>query len=105
MAIADTIVSSIEVSSSPSKHKLCLQASEYTSAIDAVKGRISTNPNPDLPQQYLQESASATPGFKQLLRRTLGDFVREDARKGIRVILSALEYDFPEGSTEATYKC
>lgn len=91
MAIADTVIPAIEVSSAPSKSRLCVQASEYMNAISAVKRGVAAEADDQLPQAYLQENASSVPGFQELLRRTLGDFVREDARKGIRVILSALE--------------
>jgi len=91
MAIADTVVPAIEVSSTPSTKSLCLQASDYATAIKTLKRRIPSETNGSLPQQYLQENASSIPGFKELLRRTIGDYVRADARKGIRVVLSALE--------------
>ena len=91
MAIADTIIPSIEVSSSLSKDKLCVQASDYTRAIETVGRGQREEEDVNLPKAYLQESASSIPAFRELLRRTLGHYVREDARKGIRVILSALE--------------
>lgn len=91
MAIADTIIPSLEVSSKLSNDGLAIQASEYTNAVEKIKNRLTTTDAPDLPARYLGENATSTPGFKELLRRTLGDYVREDARKGIRVILSALK--------------
>ena len=91
MAIADTIVPSIEVSSALSKHILCIQASEYASAIEDIKSGKQTEVEANASQEYLHESASSVPGFKELLQRTLGDYLREDSRKGIRVVLSALE--------------
>jgi hypothetical protein len=91
MAIADTVVPTIEVSSTPSTKSLSLQASEYTTAVEAIKKRVPAGTDDELPQAYLRENASSIPGFKELLRRTIGHYVREDAKKGIRVILSALE--------------
>ena len=91
MAIADTIVPGIEVSSTPSKHNLCVQASEYASAVEIIKRGIRADTCADLPNSYLHESPSYVPAFRESLRRILGDYVRKDARKGIRVILSALE--------------
>ncbi|KAL6720541.1 hypothetical protein ACLMJK_002465 [Lecanora helva] len=90
LAIADTIVPSIEVSSGANDHKLCLQASEFTNAIDMVKSGVRSELKDSVPQAYLQENASSIPQFRDLLRRTLSDNLREDAKKGIRVILSAL---------------
>ena len=97
LAIADTIIPSIEMPTSASPQKLCLQKGEYTAAIHTLEKKTSAPTtthlaNLDLSERYLQEFASSVPEFRHLLRRTLGEFVREDARKGIRVILSALEY-------------
>ena len=94
LAIADTIIPSIEVSTSPSKQKLSIQASEYTNAVEAITHGSPEDKSTVIPHSYLQENASSIPGFKELLRRTLSDYVREDARRGIRVILSALKYGF-----------
>ena len=91
IAIADTIVPRIEVVSTHAKQNLCVSASDYTKAIDTITGGIQAETNSNLAQSFLQESASSIPGFRHLLRRTLGEYVREDTRKGIRVILSALE--------------
>ena len=103
LAIADTIIPSIDMPTSASPHKLCLQKGEYTAAIHTLGKKTSTprSTNLELPERYLQERASSIPEFRQLLRRTLGDFVREDARKGIRVILSALEYVYKVQSKSA----
>lgn len=91
LAITDTIIPSIGVSSNLPNESLAIQASDYTKAVEGIKGRVTTAEEPGLPAQYLRENATSTPGFKELLRRTLGCYVREDARKAIRVILSALK--------------
>lgn len=92
MAIADATIPSIQVSSSPStSNKLNIQASAYTTAIDKVKSALPADTDPDLAQKFLKENASGVIGFKELLHRMLGDYINQDARKGISVILSALE--------------
>ena len=91
MAIADTIIPSIVVSSTPSLNKLSVPASEYTTAISQLKKTIPADADADAPHKYLQENASSTPGFQETLHRQLAQYVRQDALKGIRVILSALE--------------
>lgn len=91
MAIADAVIPSIQVSSTLSKNSLCLAASEYTSTVETISKRLPAQTDSNLTQRFLQENASSVPSFRELLQRTLGDYVREDARKGIRVILSALE--------------
>ena len=95
MAIADTIIPSIEVSSpSDSTKQLRIEASEYTVAVEKLEKSMSRDAGGDLPRQYLKENASSVTGFRELIHRTLGDYVREDARKGISLILTALEYVF-----------
>ena len=91
MAIADAIIPSIEVSTTPSHDKLSVQASEYANAVERIKKNIPASSHENAAQNYLQESASSTPGFRDSVHRQLGHYVREDAIKAIRVILSALE--------------
>lgn len=91
MAIADTIVPSIEVSTASSGKSISIQASEYASAVDQIQKLIPAESDREASHRYLQESASATPGFKESIHRQFGHYMREDALKGIRVILTALE--------------
>ena len=91
MAIAETIIPSIQVSSSPSAHKLSIEGAEHATAIDKVKQSLSNTVDERIPRAYLEESASSIPDFKKSLHRTLGSYLREDARKSIRVFLSTLE--------------
>ncbi|KAL8628457.1 hypothetical protein Q9189_005867, partial [Teloschistes chrysophthalmus] len=90
LAIADTIVPAIEASSTHSIDNLSIQSSEYTTAVQGIQSVVPGNASPDVVQNYLAESASAAPGFKELIHRTFGDYMRDDALKGFRVILSAL---------------
>lgn len=91
MAIGDTIIPSIEESSAPSVTKLSIQQTEYISAINKLKEGLPASSEVDISRKYLEENSSSIPGFREALQRLLGDYTREDARKGIRVILSALE--------------
>lgn len=91
MAIADAIIPSIEVSSAPSIRNLTVQASEYASAIERIQHFIPVPAPMDTAQSFLQETASSTRGFRESIHRLLGHYLREDALKGIRVILSTLE--------------
>lgn len=91
MAIADAVIPSIGVSSTSSDINLCLAPSEYASAVESIGHCLPAQADPGLTQRYLRENASSVPGFKDLVRRMLAVSIKEDARKGIRVILSALE--------------
>ncbi|KAL9596783.1 MAG: hypothetical protein Q9179_004494 [Wetmoreana sp. 5 TL-2023] len=93
LAIADTIIPAIVSSSAHSISSLCIQPSEYTAAVQKIQKVIPSTPyaSPDAAQRYLAEAASSAPGFKEVIQRTFGDYMRDDAVKGIRVILSALD--------------
>ena len=91
MAIADAVIPSIQVSSTLSNRSLCVAPAKYASAHETITQCLPAQTDPDLTQRFLEENASSLPGFKEVLQRTLGDYMREDARKGIRVILSALK--------------
>ncbi|KAI4184359.1 MAG: hypothetical protein L6R41_004794 [Letrouitia leprolyta] len=91
LAIADTFVPSITVSSTKSRDALSLDQSEYDDAVNQIRKTAPNDISSDAVHRYLAESASSTPRFKELVQRTFGDYMRGDALKGIRVILSALD--------------
>ena len=91
IAIADAIIPAIEVSTTPSHDKLSIQTSEYANAIDQIKNLTPPLADGKAAERFLSESASSTPGFRDSIHRQLRQYMREDALKGIRVILSALE--------------
>ena len=91
MAIADTIIPSIEVSISPSLNTLGVQASDYNVAIEELRSNNSEVADEELLHRYLSENASSLPGLHDLLRRTIAENLRKDARQGISMILSTLE--------------
>ncbi|KAL8748650.1 MAG: hypothetical protein Q9184_007163 [Pyrenodesmia sp. 2 TL-2023] len=92
LAIADTIVPAVEASSTHSLIKLSVQPSEYTSAVEQIQKAVPPDAPSDAVQKYLAERAGSLPRFKELIQRQFGDYMREDALKGIRVILSTLKY-------------
>ena len=91
LAIADTVIPSIRDSSQLSEGGLLVEPTEYAMALKTLNDKIPDTGKLDLARTYLQESPSTLPGFKQFLQRAIGDYMREDARKGLRVLLSALE--------------
>lgn len=91
MAIADTVIPSIGDASQPAPDRLSIESTEYATVVKKIEADITQSEKADLAQKYLQESPSTLPGFKQFLHRVLADYMREDARKGLRIMLSALE--------------
>ena len=86
MAIGDAFIPSLGSGNSK------LESSDYSSALSQIRGILPANTPETVAQTYLAESASSTPGARELLHRMFSDNIRPDARKGICVILSALEY-------------
>lgn len=91
MAIGDTFIPSIGTSSDPSITRLSVSQNEYKDAVNSLEEVLVSNPKRGIIQTYLEENASSTPGLKEALHRLLEENLQEDARKGIRVILYALE--------------
>lgn len=92
MAIADTVIPSIEVTSTSSSNQNSIQTHEYAAVNEKLNKASAVNSDSGLSRKYLEENPSSLPGFKQSLKRTLGEYIRPDALKGIRVILSTLEW-------------
>lgn len=90
MAIGDTVIPSITASSALSTTKLSVQGSEYSASIDKLR-ELPAKPEAGLYRKYLEENASSIPGVREAIQRLLSDYMPEDARKGLRVVLSALE--------------
>ena len=90
LAIADTIVPSVAAGVEGSTTQLAITEAEYAGAKDTISQR-RINDDSDLTNHYLDEKPSSIPAFKALLERNLNDYLRADAKKGLRVILSALE--------------
>lgn len=91
MAIADTVLPSLVGSSQASQETLSIDSAEYEKTVDSLEAQIPKTGKADLVRAYLEECPSKLPGFKQSLHRVIGEYLREDARKGLRVLLSVLE--------------
>lgn len=91
LAIADTIVPAIAGPSTQSIDDLIVQLPDYNNAIQKIQQAVPADATSDAVQKYMRDKASSTPGFKDLIHRTFGDYMRDDALKGIRVVMSALE--------------
>ncbi|RFU25570.1 hypothetical protein B7463_g10767, partial [Scytalidium lignicola] len=96
MAIMDTVIPSIRkestafASGKDDVAHLTISDSEYQKIVDYVKEKIADAPDTDILDAYFDEKPSSNPEFQSLLKRTLQNYAREDARKGISFILSTL---------------
>lgn len=99
MAIGDAVIPSLVPSSSNSVDRMSIQASEYVSTIGQIRSTAAKTATEDNIRAFLDESASSIPDLKALIHRILSEFVPDDARKGIRGILSALKHVSNSAST------
>ncbi len=94
MAIADTVIPSISIQSTTKAIEgsgLEITEREYVEVAEKMKAALPAEADVTLVERYLQETASSIPDFRENLQRTFSQYVREDARKGIALILSALK--------------
>ena len=80
MAIGDTILPNIESSTDG-----------YHTIVNRLQNSASRDVDSVAVSSYFSESASSLPELRACLQRVLSKNVRQDAKKGISVILSALK--------------
>ncbi len=95
MAVMDTIIPAVqreEVSASLSSSTFVISNAEYTAAVNHLQTTLSNPPTKNELDEYLKEKPSESAEFKDLLKRQLVSYTREDRRKGLAFILSALKW-------------
>ena len=91
MSIGDTVIPSIRHSTYASPDVLPIDRAWYQSILKSVQTKLP-NDNPlETAVAYVEEKASSIPSVKETIHRTLANYVRPEQRRGIAVILSALE--------------
>jgi hypothetical protein len=93
MAIMDTVIPSIrrESEGENSISQLCIADVEYQKAADHIREKVTNAPSSAALDEYFQEKPSDLPEFLETIKRMLWFYVREDGRKGLSVVLSALK--------------
>ena len=92
MAIGDAVVPSIDGYGADASKSIILEDTEYLKVVKELEVGRGSNVDRQLIRSYLAERASQVPGLKDILQRTLALYIRPEAKKGIMVVLSALEY-------------
>ena len=92
MAIGDTVISSLYQPAHASQPILQPQSTQHQKILDRIQVNFSPNNSKNPAVAYLEEKASSIPYIKESIHRTLANYVRPEQRRGIAVILSALEY-------------
>ena len=90
LAIGDTIIPSIQSSSSESTTALSLQASEYTTHVESLKQIASRDLDASVVHSYLAENITSYELNKELVQRTLIAYLPSDALSGLQTVLTAL---------------
>lgn len=93
MAIMDTVIPSIrrETTQSDKIQQLAVSDVQYNTAVDHLKKAVCDPPTSEYLDEYLDERPSANPNFQSLLKRYLGQYAPDDAKKGLAFVLSALK--------------
>ena len=91
LAIADTVIPSISTDSAQASSKFLITGAEYDAARSPLEERCLAKGKEVTVNDYLEECPSSLPAFQALLSRTVNVYLREDAKKGLRVLLSALK--------------
>lgn len=93
LSLADTIIPSIRPkrTADARQHFILDDVDAAKTAEDLQSTIVEPGVSPDLAVQYLEESATSIPGFKESLALLLGKNTPSDQVRGIRIVLSALD--------------
>ncbi|PGH31182.1 hypothetical protein GX50_06061 [[Emmonsia] crescens] len=91
LALADTVIPSIRSKSAGGCPSDCMiNDAEFALAAHHLQSINDASAHSDLAVRFLAENASSVPEFKESICRVLGQQIPEEARRGISVILNAL---------------
>lgn len=93
LAIMDTVIPSIrrETQATNKVTQLTISDMEYNTAVSHLKDTVTSAPDSESLDEYLDERPSENPRFRELLQRTFVNNVKDDARNGLGFILAALK--------------
>lgn len=93
MALMDTVIPCVRkgAASGSTTAQYTLTDAEYSQTADHLKKTAIGAPQGQALDDYLAEKASDIPRFEALLKRTLVAYSREDIRKNLLLVLSALK--------------
>ncbi|OKL60953.1 hypothetical protein UA08_03248 [Talaromyces atroroseus] len=91
LSLSDVVVPALTTeTTSKALHEKTVSAGEYESALSKLKAQVKAPDAAQIALQYLSENASSNPLFKEALRRTLLLYVPQESKKGLSLVLSAL---------------
>lgn len=91
-ALADAIVPSIRTAATAkSSTDKVISIAEWDDAVSKVSSLIQGPDSAKIAAQYLEEDASSNPGFRAYVQRVLGDYVHDEGRAGLGLVMNALK--------------
>ena len=94
MAVAETVIPEVRPSPTskiPDGPQMYLSDEEYRATVAEMKSSVQNAPENTVLESYLSESPANSEEFRREFQRTLACHIREDARKGIALVLSTLK--------------
>lgn len=92
LAFADAVVPSIapSVTATPAT-QLAVDANDYATALAQVQQLAGPDVEPNLSAEYLAETPSACPGFRENIHRLMAQYIPADTRKQLLMVLNVLK--------------
>jgi hypothetical protein len=90
LALMDTVIPSIR-RTEDKPFQVTVSDTTYEAAVEHLKKNVVGAPDREALDRYLDERASEIPEFQDLLKRTLIHYARDDAKKALAGLLSALK--------------
>ncbi|GIC91405.1 uncharacterized protein Aud_007848 [Aspergillus udagawae] len=91
LSLADTVIPSIRSTSlAKSLSTKVVPESTFKDAVSSLASRIHDPDATKIAEQYLEENVSTNPQFVEGLRRLFADYIHEEGKSGINLILNAL---------------
>lgn len=92
LAFADAVVPSIAPSASANPTtQLATGANDYATTLAHVQQLAGPDVAAELPAQYLAESPSASPAFRENIHRLMAQYIPADVRKQLLAVFDVLE--------------
>jgi hypothetical protein len=93
LAIMDAVIPSVQrgAESGSSTTQQTISHAEYNTTVEDFKKAVVGTVEDKTLDEYLSEKPSEIPRFRALLKRSMVSFSREDVRKNLALVLSALK--------------
>ncbi|GME25144.1 Glucose-methanol-choline oxidoreductase [Neofusicoccum parvum] len=92
LAFADAVVPSIAPSATAAPAtQLAVDANDYATALANVQHLAGPDVDPDLSAEYLAETPSACPAFRENIHRLMAQHIPVDVRKQLLMVLNVLD--------------